>query len=116
MSKCLLAAQQPESITPAEAEPSQTMHTATGIRFHHEQCNTPRFTIRLCYTLLGLKLLLQTLLMITISFNFTTCIPNLVQLRFNAIERLRMAGSLLLAELLLLVKEIQAVTSEILGS
>ena len=43
-------------------------------------------------------------------------IPKLVQLRFNAIESLRMAGSLLLAELLLLVKEIQAVTSEILGS
>ena len=70
--------------------------------------------LQLCYTLLGLKLLLQTLLMITISLNFTTCRPNLVQLKF--IESLRMARSLLLAELLLLVKESQAVTSEILGS
>jgi len=61
-------------------------------------------------------ILLQTLLMITISFNFTTYIPSLVQLRFNVIESLRMAGSLLLAELLLLVKEGQAVTSEILGN
>ena len=49
MSKCLLAVQQPESITPAEAEPSQTMHTAIGIQFHHEQCNTPRFTMVMLY-------------------------------------------------------------------
>ena len=43
-------------------------------------------------------------------------IPKLVQLIFNVIESLIMAGSLLLAELLLLVKEGQAVTSESLGN
>ena len=43
-------------------------------------------------------------------------IPKSVQLIFNVIESLRMAGSLLLAELLLLVTEGQAVTSESLGN